>query len=104
MIYFPDETASGSWADRTLGFLQYDSQPQKLQAAIEHIFAAATSNITIQGVQDVVAVPLFRILDPKDGRDYVARVEPSVQGGQKMARAFADILLHNNDHPTLTQA
>jgi hypothetical protein len=34
----------------------------------------------------VVPVPLFEALDGKNTDDYVQRVEPSVQGGRKMAK------------------
>jgi len=40
----------------------------------------------------VVPVPLFSVLDPADSQDYLQRVEPSVQGGRKMARHFADAI------------
>lgn len=84
MIYYPDELATGSWADTSLGALGYDGNPQKLQAAISAVFRVATSRICIQG-SEVVAVPLFEVLDGKTTSDYVARVEPSAQGGAKMA-------------------
>ena len=34
---------------------------------------------------EIVGVPLFAALDGKDPEDYKARVEPSSQGGEKMA-------------------
>jgi hypothetical protein len=34
MIYFPDETPSGGWADRVLGWLGYYSTPAKLQGIL----------------------------------------------------------------------
>ena len=42
---------------------------------------------------EVVAFPLFEVLDGSDSRDYVQRVEPSPQGGAKMGRALMDALL-----------
>ena len=35
---------------------------------------------------------MFQVLDGKNSDDYVARVEPSSQGGKKMAGYFLDIL------------
>merc|ERR1719277_212438 len=92
MIYFPDERATGSWADTALRGLGYDENPEKLQAAIRMMFELATSRICIPGVQ-VEGFALFDVLDGKTSSDYVARVEPSASGGRKMAEAFVDRLL-----------
>ena len=35
-----------------------------------------------------MAFPLFQVLDPKDTNDYDHRVEPSIQGGEKMGKAL----------------
>jgi len=92
MIYYPDETESGnSWADKTLGYLGYNSNPVKLQLIIKKIFELATSKIKIDGV-DVVAFPLFEVLDGKMSSDYVQRVEPSSTGGRKIANSLVDVL------------
>ena len=37
-------------------------------------------------------MPLFNALDGKDSRDYIARVEPSSQGGRKMAEYLLDTM------------
>lgn len=84
-IYYPDEKVTGSWADKILGYLGYNSNPEKLQEAIKQIYNRAISNIKIDGVQ-IVPFPLFMILDGKDTNDYVQRVEPSEIGGSKMAK------------------
>eukprot|EP00927_Polykrikos_kofoidii_P078254 TRINITY_DN75101_c0_g1_i1.p1 TRINITY_DN75101_c0_g1~~TRINITY_DN75101_c0_g1_i1.p1 ORF type:complete len:372 (-),score=55.50 TRINITY_DN75101_c0_g1_i1:292-1347(-) len=94
MIYYPDELATGSWADAALGALGYDGNPAKLQAAIRTIFRLATSRICIPSV-DVVAFPFFEVLDGKISDDYVARVEPSASGGKKLAVAMFDRLLES---------
>lgn len=94
MIYYLDEVAGGSWADHTLKALGYDANPGKLQLIIRTIFEAVKQRgFHIPGVQEVVPFPLFRVLDGKTRADYVQRVEPSVAGGQKMAKAFLDELL-----------
>ena len=91
MIYYPDETANGSWADATLGALEYDRDPVKLQAVIRRIFELATQKIEVPG-SEVIAIPLFAALDSKDSRDYAQRVEPSGRGGEKMATMFYDAI------------
>jgi hypothetical protein len=90
MIYQPLESglsAEKSWADTQLKALKYDTQPQKLQAAIRTIYSQATQKITIPGTQ-VIHLPLFDVLDGKTADDYVERVEPSVEGGRKMSEAI----------------
>mmetsp|Transcript_2105 Transcript_2105/g.5279 ORF Transcript_2105/g.5279 Transcript_2105/m.5279 type:complete len:108 (-) Transcript_2105:66-389(-) len=73
----------------------YDLSPQRLQAAIRRVFEVGTSRVRIEGTE-VVAFPLFRVLDGSDTNDYVERVEPSSQGGAKMARALMDAVLGVN--------
>jgi hypothetical protein len=99
MYYFPDEQQNGSWADPSLGLMGYNSDPSRLQAALEGVFLHATSRIRIPGVE-VVPVPLFQALDGKDASDYVARVEPSAQGGMKMARLIMDAITAESAPPS----
>lgn len=84
-IYFPDEKATGSWADHSLSLMQYDNYPQLLQTAITRIHEDATCTVKVPGTR-MAYVRLSNVLDGRDTRDYVARVEPSVTGGEKMAR------------------
>ncbi|ORY16874.1 hypothetical protein BCR34DRAFT_475547 [Clohesyomyces aquaticus] len=94
MIYFPLESAAGpqqSWAEMQLKALGYNSYPTQLQTGIRTIFEQATKNIKVEGTE-VVPFKLFEVLDGKNVEDYVARVEPSVQGGRKMGEAFVKIL------------
>ena len=90
MIYYPDVNGGG-WADGALGALCYGTCPGRLQAAIRMAFEHGTRRIRIPGTE-VVPVPLFEVLDSTDSRDYLQRVEPSVEGGRKMGRYFADII------------
>jgi hypothetical protein len=76
-------------ADGTLGILGYNSNPKKLQLLIRKVFEEAVSNIKIQG-SEVIPLPLFHVLDGKTTSDYCQRVEPSAQGGQKMANFILD--------------
>jgi hypothetical protein len=92
MIYYPDEAASGSWADRLLGLLGYDKDPSKVQLILRTVFERMNeTGFDVHGIP-VTCVPLFRVLDSTDTRDYVARVEPSAVGGRKMARHFMEEL------------
>lgn len=86
-IYFPDSHMTGGWADRTLGFLGYNSNPDKLQEVIRQIFTNAISQIKIDG-SEVIPVPMYEAMDGSDSNDYVQRVEPSIQGGNKLAKLF----------------
>lgn len=80
MYYYLDETPTPSWAGLALGCLGYNRNPQKLQTLIRRAFVEATSKIHIPECE-VIPVPLFNVLDGKNSQDYVARVEPSSQGG-----------------------
>jgi lysophospholipase L1-like esterase len=91
MIYYPDETAGNSWADTALSRLGYNQNPRKLQVLIDKIFRDATQRIRIDGSR-VVAVPLSAVMDGKNHEDYCARVEPSPQGGQKMAELILNYI------------
>lgn len=91
MIYYLDEKQTGSWADGTLGCMCYNAFPYRLQSAIRCMFRLATKRIRIPGTE-VVAFPLFEVLDGKTTSDYLQRVEPSPQGGKKMAAAIMDAL------------
>ena len=92
MIYFPDEKLTGSWADKALGYLGYNDNPEKLQEAIRQIFKYATSKIKINGSQ-VIGFPMYSILDGKNSNEYVQRVEPSNIGGKKLAEEIIKIIL-----------
>ncbi|KAF1980954.1 hypothetical protein K402DRAFT_425808 [Aulographum hederae CBS 113979] len=94
MIYFPFESgisSQSSWADLPLKAMGYHRRPGHLQAVIRKIYEAATCEINIKGT-NVVPCPLFEVMDGKEKGDYVQRVEPSVEGGRKMAERFADTL------------
>jgi hypothetical protein len=91
MIYFPDKRATGGWADSTLRLMRYDVMPKKLQSVIRKLYSAATAQIRVPGTQ-VVPVPLFAVLDGDESADYVQRVEPSAQGGLKIARLLSEHL------------
>merc|ERR1712039_249940 len=87
MIYYPLEKPGG-WADRSLRLLGYDRDPGKLQLIIRAVFQRiARRGFNLPGTH-VEPFALFDILDAADPKDYENRVEPSVTGGAKMAKAF----------------
>jgi hypothetical protein len=97
MIYYPDETQTASWAGPALGILGYNKNPTKLQTLIQHAFINGISKISIPG-SEIIPIPLFHVLDGKDSRDYIARVEPSPQGGRKMAEYILDVIERSTNH------
>jgi hypothetical protein len=93
MIYFPLEAGIGqtSWADAQLKALGYNTYPGQLQEAIRAMFEIATKRIRIEGTE-VVPCALHEVLDGKTVGDYTARVEPSEEGGRKMAVRFVELV------------
>jgi len=97
MVYNLDETNTDSWANVALCALCYSCFPSILQNRINLAFELGISQIKVPGT---VVVPI-RLADAMDGKcteDYHQRVEPSVQGGQKMAR----LILHRLGFPCQT--
>ena len=62
-----------------------------------HRFVMSRRKISIQG-SEVIPLPLFNVLDGKNTSDYVARVEPSSQGGRKMAEFLLDTMDRGSAH------
>ena len=94
MIYYPLEAnASGqkSWADLPLKLLGYNLFPEQLQTAISQMYELATKQIQIPDVK-VVPCALFEAMDGKNEDDYTARVEPSAEGGRKIAFHLKEII------------
>jgi len=88
MLYYLDEKPGGSWADFVLGKLGYDANPAKLQLIIRTLYDRLSEKGFSAPGTVVETFPLFTVLDGKNTEDYVQRVEPSVQGGRKMAEAL----------------
>jgi hypothetical protein len=92
MIYFPLEAGpQQSWADVQLKLLGYNNFPAQLQTATRKMFELATTEIHISGV-NVVPCPFFEVLDGKNEKDYTDRVEPSAEGGRKIAVQLTEII------------
>eukprot|EP00927_Polykrikos_kofoidii_P007484 TRINITY_DN13071_c0_g1_i2.p1 TRINITY_DN13071_c0_g1~~TRINITY_DN13071_c0_g1_i2.p1 ORF type:complete len:369 (-),score=53.28 TRINITY_DN13071_c0_g1_i2:254-1264(-) len=90
MVYNLDERNVDSWANCALFLLCYFCFPGMLQARMRLAFDLGTSRVRLDGTQ-VVPVHLAEALDGKSTGDYHHRVEPSVQGGRKMA----NLILHH---------
>jgi len=94
MIYFPLEAGAsdqGSWADLPLRLLGYNIFPGQLQTAIRKMYELATQKIQIPGTT-VIPCALYEAMDGKNKEDYSARVEPSSEGGRKMAEHLKKLL------------
>jgi hypothetical protein len=93
MIYFLDEKPGNSWAETVLNILGYNSNPGRVQEMIRQVFRLATQTIKIPG-SEVIAVPLFEVLDGKNTADYCQRVEPSAVGGEKMGAFLMEKIIN----------
>ena len=56
-------------------------------------FVLADSAYCADLENQVVPFPLFEVLDGKETKDYLQRVEPSPQGGKKMGNALLAAVL-----------
>lgn len=94
MIYYPLEAGAAtqsSWADVQLKSLGYNRYPRQLQAAITKMYELATKQVQIAGTH-VIPCALSDALDGKNKDDYEARVEPSAEGGRKIALQLKGII------------
>lgn len=90
-IYYPCEMEQKSCFDTTLNLIGYNSNPGKIKVIIENIFKHAIQKINIEGVE-TIHIPMHNVLNSKDDKDYVERVEPSVQGGEKIAKKILEFI------------
>jgi hypothetical protein len=93
MIYYPLEMKfeQKSWADWNLKLLGYGSFPEQLQAATRSMYRIATKQIKVNGTE-IVPFAMYDVLNGQHAEDYVERVEPSEEGGRKMAVKFTEVL------------
>jgi hypothetical protein len=95
MVYYPLEAVPGSgasWADTSLGLLGYSRAPEALQRVMRAVFEHAVRRIALPPGTRLAPLALYDVLDARCPGDYVQRVEPSAQGGLKMARAIVQLL------------
>ena len=88
-IYFPAESA-GSWADTALAMMRYHALDgrERVRAILRAINEFGTQRVAVPGAR-AVPLALYDVLDPSaESLDYIARVEPSVEGGRKLAVAI----------------
>lgn len=94
--YFPQEASpsnAGGWADGALSLLGYDRAPGALQRVMRAVFSRATRRVRGPAGTRVAHLALFDVLDARaDSADYVGRVEPSAEGGRKIAEAIAGVV------------
>ena len=57
-----------------------------------HIYTRTCARTHALAGTKVVPVPLYDAMDGKDTEDYKQRVEPSVQGGRKMAKLIKECI------------
>eukprot|EP00961_Rhodomonas_salina_P247016 3337429-Rhodomonas_salina.3 len=95
MLYYLNQNLGTCWADDMLKKLGYNSNPAKLQLIIRTLFHAIREKRVASHLADeattVHHMQLFAVLDPSDSSNYVERVEPSVEGGRKMADAILQV-------------
>mmetsp|Transcript_13718 Transcript_13718/g.28161 ORF Transcript_13718/g.28161 Transcript_13718/m.28161 type:complete len:341 (+) Transcript_13718:425-1447(+) len=90
-LYFLLESSDDSWASLPLRILRYNHRPEILKELIRAVHRQVNQRISFDGT--VVRVcPLFDAMNSQDPADYVARVEPSVEGGRKIAELILDYI------------
>ena len=57
---------------------------------MKQIYNLATCKIELEGTE-YIPFSLFSVLNGKDTNDYVSRVEPSDQGGKKIASKLLEV-------------
>lgn len=71
--------------------LGYNRSPGQLQAAIRQMYEQATAKLEIEGTK-VIPCALYEAMNGKSEDHYVARVEPSVEGGRRLAELLVSHL------------
>lgn len=85
MVYYPaQETDQASWAAPVLRLLRYNGAPRKLQAAYRRVFDRCVTRVRVDGTR-MAHVALYQALDGRCAEHYVERVEPSEEGGRRVA-------------------
>jgi len=95
MVYYPLEAVPGSgasWADASLALLGYSRAPEALQRVMRAVFEHAVRRIALPPGTRLAPLALYDVLDARCPGDYVQRVEPSAQGGLKIARAIVQLV------------
>lgn len=91
MIYYPNEADISGWAANFLNSLDYANNPKTLQNLIDFLYKEGTKKIQIPGAK-ITPIELSEALDKKSSSDYLQALEPSAEGGRKLAKLFIDTL------------
>ena len=91
MFYYPDQSSVDGWAGPVLRAIGYHQNPARVERLIRKAFQEAIATIQIPGCPQVIPVPLYQVLDGKSPADYVASVEPSAVGGNKLAASRGNL-------------
>lgn len=95
-LYFLDESNVGSsWADPILRQLGYDRDPSTVQAILRSVYKhMEEAGFLLPSEETTVKLfPMFEALDGKSSEDYLQRVEPSIEGGRKIASGLLELIL-----------
>lgn len=71
------------WADTTLNLVGYNRNPALIQAILRRLTYEMEQRVSIPRIK---ILPLWKCMDGTNEEDYVDRVEPSVSGGEKIAK------------------
>ena len=71
--------------------LGYDNKPEIVQNLIKTIFELATKKVRVEGTE-VIPFPMFHVLNGTETNLYAQRVEPSCEGGMKLAQSLLSYL------------
>ncbi|QKF94723.1 GDSl lipase/esterase [Fadolivirus algeromassiliense] len=98
IIYMPNLTNTTGWADGFLSSVKQlypgitlDQLTMMIKQLLNQIHDKCVNQIKIGGTE-IIPLKLYDIIDGSDQKDYEHAVEPSVQGGKKMAQAFYNII------------
>jgi len=101
-LYFLDEASENpgmGWADPVLEALGYNHDPSTIQTMLRTIFREMQTtgfpqlSSKTKSTTTIKLFPMFEVLDGKTSEDYLERVEPSIQGGRKIAEGLMDLIL-----------
>lgn len=94
-VYFPCIDYQDSWCKNILNIMKYNvpSYRKNIHCVLEMLFEEGLKSLNSENIPELEGIeikyiPLYKVLNCEDKEDYVAGVEPSVQGGEKMAEAF----------------
>ncbi len=98
IIYMPNFMNTSGWA---VGFLNnlkkmypdatIDTLRNNLRGLLKKIHDECIEKIKINGTE-IIPLKLYDVIDGTDEKDYENAVEPSIQGGKKMAEAFKNLI------------